>query len=174
MRKATMNECDEFTVYFQPIINVKGEDVCAGAEALVRWNSATMGFINPVDFIPLAEYLGLINPIGEHVLREAAKHCRYWNDMGHPDYKVNVNLSVVQLLQNDIVKKIKGIIDEVGIEPGNLCLEVTESLAINDMVRMKRILSEIKALGVRLHWMILVQDIHHSTISGRCLLISLK
>ena len=45
MRKATMNECDEFTVYFQPIINVKGEDVCAGAEALVRWNSATMGFI---------------------------------------------------------------------------------------------------------------------------------
>ena len=61
MRKATMNECDEFTVYFQPIINVKGEDVCAGAEALVRWNSATMGFINPVDFIPLAEYLGLIN-----------------------------------------------------------------------------------------------------------------
>ena len=59
--------------------------------------------------------------------------------MGHPDYKVNVNLSVVQLLQNDIVKKIKGIIDEVGIEPGNLCLEVTESLAINDMVRMKRI-----------------------------------
>ncbi len=144
-----MNECDEFTVYFQPIINVKGEDVCAGAEALVRWNSATMGFINPVDFIPLAEYLGLINPIGEHVLREAAKHCRYWNDMGHPDYKVNVNLSVVQLLQNDIVKKIKGIIDEVGIEPGNLCLEVTESLAINDMVRMKRILSEIKALGVK-------------------------
>ncbi len=104
-----------------------------------------MGFINPVDFIPLAEYLGLINPIGEHVLREAAKHCRYWNDMGHPDYKVNVNLSVVQLLQNDIVKKIKGIIDEVGIEPGNLCLEVTESLAINDMVRMKRILSEIKS-----------------------------
>ena len=56
---------------------------------------------------------------------------------------------LVQLLQNDIVKKIKGIIDEVGIEPGNLCLEVTESLAINDMVRMKRILSEIKALGVK-------------------------
>ena len=56
---------------------------------------------------------------------------------------------MVQLLQNDIVKKIKGIIDEVGIEAGNLCLEVTESLAINDMVRMKRILSEIKALGVK-------------------------
>ena len=62
----------------------------------------------------------------------------------------------------------------MGIEPGNLCLEVTESLAINDMVRMKRILSEIKALGVKVALDDLEQDIHHSTISGRCLLISLK
>ena len=149
MRKAAMNECEEFKVYFQPIMDVSGNDMCAGAEALVRWNSSTMGFINPVDFIPLAEYLGLINPIGEHVLREAAKHCKYWNDMGYPDYKVNVNLSVVQLLQNDIVKKIKNVIDDIKIEPKNLCLEVTESLAINDMVRMKRILNEIKSLGVK-------------------------
>ena len=148
MRKAAMNACEEFKVYFQPIIDVTGEDTCAGAEALVRWNSSMLGFINPADFIPLAEYLGLINPIGEHVLYEAAKHCKYWNDMGYPDYKVNVNLSVVQLLQNDVVKKIKKVIDEVKIEPCNLCLEVTESLAINDMVRMKRILSEIKSLGV--------------------------
>ena len=75
MRKATMNECDEFTVYFQPIINVKGEDVCAGAEALVRWNSATMGFINPVDFaMPhFAEYLEPLEPVREHVLRETLK-----------------------------------------------------------------------------------------------------
>lgn len=149
MRKAAMNECEEFTVYFQPIMSVNGDDECSGAEALVRWNSSTMGFINPVDFIPLAEYLGLINPIGEHVLYEAAKHCKYWNDMGYPSYKVNVNLSVVQLLQNDIVKKIKKVIDEVKIEPKNLCLEVTESLAINDMIRMKRILNEIKSLGVK-------------------------
>ena len=84
-----------------------------------------MGFINPVDFIPLAEYLGLINPIGEHVLREAAKHCRYWNDMGHPDYKVNVNLSVVQLLQNDIVEQVHSVIKRTGIVPENLTLEVT-------------------------------------------------
>ncbi len=149
MRKATMNECEEFTVYFQPIIDVSGKDTCVGAEALVRWNSSIMGFINPVDFIPLAEYLDLINPIGEHVLYEAAKHCKYWNDMGYPDYKVNVNLSVVQLLQNDIVKKIKKVLDDTKIEPTNLCLEVTESLAINDMVRMKRILNEIKSLGVK-------------------------
>ena len=105
--------------------------------------------ISPTDFIPLAEYLGLINPIGDYVLREACKRCKYWNDMGHPEYKVNVNLSVVQLLQNDIVDKVRAAIKETGIMPCNLTLEVTESLAINDMDRMKTILADIRTLGVR-------------------------
>ena len=74
---------------------------------------------------------------------------KYWNDMGHPEYKVNVNLSVVQLLQNDIVEQIAEVISETGIDPKNLTLEVTESLAINDMNRMKKILADIKKLGVR-------------------------
>lgn len=69
--------------------------------------------------------------------------------MGHPEYHVNVNLSVVQLLQNDIVKKVAKVLEETRIIPQNLTLEVTESLAINDMVRMKKILSEIRNLGVR-------------------------
>lgn len=149
MRSATMNECEEFEVYYQPIIDVtQKENHCVGAEALVRWNSASLGFINPGDFIPLAEYLGLIHPIGEHVLRQAARQCRYWNQMGHPEFKVNVNLSVVQLIQNDIVKKIKNVVKETGINPKNLRLEVTESLAINDMERMKEVLGEIKETGI--------------------------
>ena len=150
MRTAAMNACKEFEVYYQPIVNAQEDGTpCCGAEALVRWNSSVLGFVSPEDFIPLAEYLGLINPIGEFVLQEAAKRCKYWNDMGHPNYKVNVNLSVVQLLQNDIIKKIKKVIDDTRINPRNLTLEVTESLAINDMEHMKRILSEIKALGVK-------------------------
>ena len=149
MRYATLNACDEFEVYYQPIIDIsKPDDPCVGAEALVRWNSTKMGFISPTEFIPLAEYLGLINPIGEFVLREACKRLKYWNDMGHPDYRVNVNLSVVQLLQNDMVDRIRDIIHETNVNPGNLTLEVTESLAINDMGRMKRILGQIKQLGV--------------------------
>lgn len=150
MRTAAMNACKEFEVYYQPIVNAQEDGTpCCGAEALIRWNSSVLGFVSPEDFIPLAEYLGLINPIGEFVLQEAAKRCKYWNDMGHPNYKVNVNLSVVQLLQNDIIKKIKKVIDDTRINPSNLTLEVTESLAINDMEHMKRILSEIKALGVK-------------------------
>lgn len=149
MRYATLNACDEFEVYYQPVIDIsKDGDPCAGAEALVRWNSETLGFISPSEFIPLAEYLGLINPIGEFVLREACKRLKYWNDMGHPDYRVNVNLSVVQLLQNDMVDRIRNIILETGVNSQNLTLEVTESLAINDIGRMKKILGEIKQLGV--------------------------
>lgn len=150
MRRATMNACNEFEVYYQPIIDQdKPGNPCCGAEALVRWNSSELGFIPPNDFIPLAEYLGLINPIGEHVLYQAVKRCKYWNDCGHPEYKVNVNLSVIQLLQNDFVKKVKRVLDKTNINPKNVTLEVTESLAINDMDRMKKILDQIKSLGVK-------------------------
>lgn len=149
MRRATLNSCNEFEVYYQPIIRQgKDKSSCCGAEALIRWNSAELGFIPPSDFIPLAEYLGLINPIGEFVLYEAVKRCKYWNDCGHPDYKVNVNISVIQLLQPDFVAKVKQILDRVKINPKNVTLEVTESLAINDMERMKKVLKSLKRLGV--------------------------
>ena len=151
MRDAAKNECEEFEVYFQPIIDITNKGgVCAGAEALVRWNSDKMGLIGPNEFIPLAEYLGLINPIGEAVLRKACKHCKYWNDMGHPEYHVNVNLSVVQLLQKDIIGQIRNILEETKLRPENLTLEVTESLAINDIDRMKQILAGIKELGAKI------------------------
>lgn len=150
MRNATRNAFEEFEVCYQPIIDVtKPENPCIGAEALLRWNSDELGTIAPTEFVPLAEYLGLINPIGDFVLREACKTCKYWNDMGHPEYKVNVNLSVVQLLQNDIVDKIRDALLDTRIMPENLTLEVTESLAINDMNRMKKILADIRSLGVK-------------------------
>ncbi len=150
MRNATRNACEEFEVCYQPIIDItKPGNPCVGAEALIRWNSDELGMISPTEFIPLAEYLGLINPIGEFVLKEACRSCKYWNDMGQPDYKVNVNLSVVQLLQNDVVDTVRSVIRETGILPRNLTLEVTESLAINDMTRMKQILADIRSLGVK-------------------------
>lgn len=151
MRAATATDYDQFEVYYQPIVDItKPGNPCTGAEALIRWNSTELGFISPADFIPLAEYLGLINPIGHHVLQKACEAVKYWNENGHPYYKVNVNLSVVQLMQNDIVDTIAKTIEETGVNPRNLTLEVTESLAINDMERMKRILGNIKKLGIRI------------------------
>lgn len=151
MRDAAVAGLQEFEVYYQPIsdISVEGSP-CVGAEALIRWNSTELGFVSPAEFIPLAEYLGLINPIGNFVLKEACKTCKYWNDHGRPTYKVNVNLSVVQLLQPNIVEIVQKTLEETGINPRNLTLEVTESLAINDMERMKEVLGNIKKLGVRI------------------------
>lgn len=150
MRDATAKNFGEFEVYYQPIMDVEGDEPkCCGAEALVRWNSSNLGFLSSTEFIPLAEYLGLINPIGNHVLVEACKKCKEWNDGGY-DYKVNVNLSVIQLLQSDIVEIVKNALDTTGLSPEHLMLEVTESLAINDMARMKRILGTIRELGVKI------------------------
>ncbi len=151
IREAAADGCREFEIYFQPIIDIEGEQPqCVGAEALVRWNSSRLGFMAPAEFIPIAEYLGLINPIGNFVLMEACRYCKLWNEEGHPDFKVNVNLSVEQLLQNDIVEQVEAALKETGMAPYNLVIEVTESLAINDIDRMKDILSRIKALGVKI------------------------
>ncbi len=151
MRNAIECQCREFAVYYQPIMDISGETpVCCGAEALVRWDSPAFGFISPSDFISFAEYLGLINPIGNHVLKNACIMCSHWNNSGFPFYHVNVNLSVVQLLQANILDLIKTAIDESGINPSKLTLEVTESLAINDLDHMKEILSSLRKLGIKI------------------------
>lgn len=148
MRSAVAVGCREFEVYIQPIVDTSTEK-CIGGEALVRWNSDKLGFLTPGEFIPLAEHLGLIAPIGEYVLRNTCILSKKWTDQGI-DIRVNVNLSVVQLLANNIVDVIRNVINETGINPANLVLEVTESLAINDMTRMKKIIKKIKALGVKI------------------------
>ncbi|WP_292143827.1 putative bifunctional diguanylate cyclase/phosphodiesterase [Butyrivibrio sp.] len=157
MYDAIGKSCDEFEVFFQPIImqpadlkSGTGQYKHIGAEALVRWNSEKLGFLSPDEFVPLAEYLGLINPIGNYVLKKACECCRQWNESGTGDFAVGVNLSVVQIMQTDIVDVIKQCIEENHLKPQNLILELTERLAINDLARTKQTLLDIKALGVRL------------------------
>ena len=150
LRKAVDDGCKEFEVYFQPVMEfVDGVSRCCGAEALVRWNSPEYGIVLPDQFIMNAEQSRLIVAIGYHVLDEAVRACKHWNDFGHPEYKVNINLSVVQLTQNDILEKIKSVIDETSIDPKNITFEVTESLAIEDMDLMIKILKSIRKLGCR-------------------------
>lgn len=157
MYDAIGKSCEEFEVFFQPIImqpsdlkSGTGQYKHIGAEALVRWNSEKLGFLSPDEFVPLAEYLGLINPIGNYVLKKACECCRQWNESGTGDFAVSVNLSVVQIMQTDIVDVIKECIEENHLKPQNLILELTERLAINDLARTKQTLLDIKALGVRL------------------------
>lgn len=150
LRSAVEQDCSEFLVYYQPIVDASQPGhPCRGAEALVRWQSKDLGFVMPGDFVPLAEYLGLIVPIGQHVLLEACKRCKFWNDYGHPEYKIHVNLSVIQLIRDDIVLTVQDALESTGLMPSNLTLEVTEGLAVQDMEAMNRILAELKKMGVR-------------------------
>lgn len=148
MRYAVSIGCNEFEIYIQPIVDVNTEK-CIGGEALVRWNSGKLGFMTPGEFIPMAEKLGLITPIGEYVLKQACMFNKKWSDKGI-NVRTNVNLSIIQLLQPDVVETIERVIVSSGVKPENMVLEVTESLAINDMARMKEIIAKIKKLGVRI------------------------
>lgn len=149
MRQAVSTGIDEFVVFYQPVVDVNTQ-MCTSCEALVRWDSKALGFMGPGEFIPLAEYLGLITSIGDYVLEEACRRCKLWNDNGHPDFYINVNLSVVQLLQKDVVENIKRILDKTGVNPKNIVLEITESFAINDMQRVMDIITGLKKLGPRI------------------------
>ena len=149
MRQAVSTGIDEFVVFYQPVVNVNTQ-MCTSCEALVRWDSKALGFMGPGEFIPLAEYLGLITSIGDYVLEEACRRCKLWNDNGHLDFYINVNLSVVQLLQKNVVENIKRILDKTGVNPKNIVLEITESFAINDMQRVMDIITGLKKLGPRI------------------------
>lgn len=149
MKQAVSTGIDEFVVFYQPVVNADTQQ-CTSCEALVRWDSKALGFMGPGEFIPLAEYLGLITSIGDYVLEEACRRCKLWNDNGHPAFYVNVNLSVVQLLQKDVVENIKKILEKTGVNPKNIVLEITESFAINDMHRVMEIITGLKKLGPRI------------------------
>lgn len=149
MRQAVASKCDEFVVFYQPVVDAVTKD-CVSCEALIRWNSKALGFMGPGEFIPLAEYLGLITSIGDYVLEAACNQCRYWNEHGFPKFRININLSVVQLMQKDVVANVQRILDKTGVNPQNIVLEITESFAINDMDRVVRIVNGLKKLGPKI------------------------
>ena len=149
MRQAIATGIEEFVVFYQPVVDIN-TGMCSSCEALVRWDSKAMGFMGPGDFIPLAEYLGLITSIGDYVLETACKQCKFWNDNGYPDFRINVNLSVVQLMQKDVVDLVRRIISKTGVNPCNIVLEITETFAINDMKRVLSIIQGLKEIGIQI------------------------
>lgn len=149
MRQAVATEIKEFVVFYQPVVDSLTKE-CTSCEALVRWDSKALGFMGPGEFIPLAEYLGLITDIGDYVLMEACKQCKQWNEAGYPNFHVNINLSVVQLLQKNAVENLGRIISMSGVNPRNIVLEITESFAINDIDRVTKIIEGLKAIGTRI------------------------
>ncbi|PNU06240.1 bifunctional diguanylate cyclase/phosphodiesterase [Novosphingobium guangzhouense] len=136
-------ERNEFTLLYQPQHCIATGKV-SGYEALLRWHHPTRGPVSPVEFIPVAEETGEIFRIGEWVMREACREARSW-----PKHlKVAVNLSAVQLLQNDFVAIVQNILVETGLSPLRLELEITETAIIADKLRALHFLRQIKTLGV--------------------------
>ena len=141
-------ERNELRLYLQPKVPLHGQSGCA-AEALVRWQHPQRGMVPPVEFIPVAERFGLINAIGFWTLREACGQIRSWMHAGRR-IPVAVNLSPQQFRQPDLVERVRACIDEFDIDPGLLALEITESVVMESSTSVRRVLEELKAMGVTL------------------------
>ena len=134
----------EFILHYQPQAKIDGEVI--GFEALLRWRHPTRGMVSPGIFIPPAEDSGLINPLGEWVLREACREAASWPR----PLQVAVNLSPVQFRHGDLAGLVHSILLETGLTPGRLELEITESALIGDFSRAIAILRRLKAIGVKI------------------------
>ncbi|MFC4401556.1 EAL and GGDEF domain-containing protein [Gracilibacillus xinjiangensis] len=146
LRKAI--DRNEFSLFYQPQIETKSNNIY-GAEALIRWHNQELGLISPGEFIPIAEETGLIVPIGEWVIKEACHQNKRWQDIGFPKFPVSVNLSIRQFFQTDLTEVIGSIIQESGLDPQFLELEITESMAMDTEVS-SIILKDLKKLGVKI------------------------
>ncbi|MCG8620227.1 MAG: GGDEF domain-containing phosphodiesterase, partial [Desulfobacterales bacterium] len=138
---------NEFVCYYQPKVAVDTGRIC-GAEALIRWQRNGEGIVSPDAFIPIAEETGLIEPIGAWVLKTASRQCRLWQKRYNYPFKMSVNLSMRQFLQQDLMDMIVDILDDTGLDPGCLDLEITESIVASDMARTIDIQNAIRSLGI--------------------------
>jgi len=138
---------DEFTLFYQPQIDISSLTV-VGAEALLRWNSAQLGPVSPAEFIPLAEEIGLIVPIGNWVLKTACEQLAIWNQQSINLQRIAINISIRQFAQDDFVSQVASTIESSGVNPANLELEITESLLAVDVTTAISKLDALKRLGV--------------------------
>jgi EAL domain-containing protein (putative c-di-GMP-specific phosphodiesterase class I) len=144
-------ERGELTVYYQPIVTLPGARL-SGFEALLRWRHPRRGLVLPAEFIPTAEETGLIVPIGKWVLQEACRQLGTWQREFPTvtDLMINVNLSARQCMHPDLLEDVRRILDETGVQPSQVKLEITEGLVLENSAAVAQILRELRALGVQL------------------------
>ncbi|HEX8948794.1 MAG TPA: bifunctional diguanylate cyclase/phosphodiesterase, partial [Dissulfurispiraceae bacterium] len=139
----------ELVVYYQPQVNLlTGRLLCA--EALVRWQHPELGLLDPMHFIPLAEEIGFIIPIGEWVLRTACIQNLEWQRAGLPPLCITVNLSMRQLQQPDFIRMVAGVLHETGLAPDLLEFEITENTAMQNIELIISNLMKLSSMGIRL------------------------
>lgn len=146
LREAVKN--NEFELYYQPQVEVSTGRIVS-LEALMRWKNPELGFVSPVEFIPIAEETGLIVDIGEWVIRAACKQNKEWKSKGYCYDTIAVNVSSLQLRQRGFVELVKNILKEIGLKPEFLELEITESVLMESLEKSVEILNELRKIGVK-------------------------
>jgi EAL domain-containing protein (putative c-di-GMP-specific phosphodiesterase class I) len=141
-------ERNELSLVYQPQIDL-ASGCMQGVEALLRWHHPERGAISPATFIPIAEEAGLIVPIGDWVLRSACKQAARWAASGLPRLTVAVNVSARQFGEPGWVDSVKRVLDETGLDPSCLELELTESLVMHDVEQAVNVMQRLRALKVR-------------------------
>lgn len=142
-------ERDEFILYYQPQISLINQEI-VGAEALIRWERPGYGLVPPSDFIPIAEEMGLILPIGERVLWKACEQSAYWSKKGFTQLRIAVNISSLQFQQNNFIEMVSKIIKETGANPNQIELEITESIAMGPIEQTIAKLNLLKQMGFKI------------------------
>ncbi len=138
---------DELDLHYQPVLDLRSGQV-VGAEALLRWNHPERGFIPPDQFIGLAEEIGLIEPIGEWVLRRACRQNRIWRDQGFGGLRIAVNVSSRQLQRGRLISAVFSALSEAGLTPSSLGIEITESAFLADLEDTTETLRKLNTMGI--------------------------
>lgn len=139
----------DLVLYYQPQVQIITRQI-RGVEALVRWRHSVRGMVSPLEFIPLAEECGLIPRLGEWVLREACRQLHDWEVRGFAPMRMSINVSAVQFHQGDFVAVLRSVLEDSGVNPRNIELELTESVLMHHVEEVLETLKEIRALGVSL------------------------
>ena len=142
-------ERQQLVVYYQPIVALESGRVC-GCEALMRWNHPARGLIGPAEFIPIAEETGLISQLGDWILRTACEQAKIWHEAGSPDLCVSVNVSPRQVHAGGFGKTVSQILQDTGIPPQTLQIELTENIIMDTSEPVVETLNHIAGLGVRI------------------------
>lgn len=145
LRKAL--ERDEFVLFYQAQVDLASKSI-VGFEALIRWDHPTKGMVYPDEFIYLAEENGLIVQIGKWVLYTACRQLKQWSDEGYKEINMAVNLSARQFKDKEFVKLVCDVIEETGIDPYRLELEITETIALDDLEYTIATIKELRKIGV--------------------------
>ncbi|MBT4519167.1 MAG: bifunctional diguanylate cyclase/phosphodiesterase [Halieaceae bacterium] len=142
-------EEDEFELHYQPKVDLKSNEI-VGAEALIRWQHPERGMVSPGEFIEVAERMGLICAIGDWTLHEACRQIKAWEEAGMVPPRVSVNMSAIQIHQEDVPGKVRKLLEDYQLKSERLELEIVEGVLVEDMEATSTKLRDIRDLGVHI------------------------